>query len=90
MDEIRHQAIKADVQDLIHEYLSDEVGDDELKGFITRAEADEEPVTLVNEIVDEMDYRKAYRRRFDRIMTEHWEEMSEYRRRQKKRAVTRP
>jgi hypothetical protein len=60
MDEIRHQAIKEGVQDLISEYLGDKVSDDELEGFITLAEADKEPVTLENEIVDEMNYRKEF------------------------------
>jgi hypothetical protein len=70
MDEIRYQAIKADAQDLISEYLGGKVSDDELEGFITLAEADKEPVTLENEIVDEMNYRKEFVRGFDRL----WEE----------------
>ena len=73
MDEIRYQAIKADIQDLISEYLSDKAGYDELEGFITQSEADEEPVTLVSEIIDEMNYRKEFGRHFDRL----WEEINE-------------
>jgi len=60
MNEFRFQKIKEDIQNLICDYLSDKVGDVELGEFITRAEADEDPVTLVNEIVEELDYRKQF------------------------------
>jgi hypothetical protein len=58
MDEIRYQAIKADIQDLISGYISSKVSDDELEGFITLAEADEERVTVEGGMFGEMDYRK--------------------------------